>query len=535
MKGKLTYAQIAEKLAAKEAKFNELAESGDVRARNTAKLMLQDIGQRKQRLVDENNMRSFGKGGYTKMYKDGGFLTPYKELIAQEAEKLGISPREYAAVLLQESGGNPNASFTDTKGRTFSGLIQWGDWERKNELPALMQDLGIEKSMDSLSMEDQIRLAGAWVQSRGYKPGSGVDRLYATILGGNPEATGKDELGTSTDNSNIRQGGKFYNSPDNPFFNSDMDRDIKDFPLTRNELQELESASKYRQFPGVYKDLEERLIKKYGEGLFPMGKEGLNKYPELDAAEIPDNIDRQGMEESQRTIRNYLGGTLGWEKMQPKGTVSSLKTDYSLPKTLGGERYIGNTKPESRNFNISDGLRYAAPLIDNLAASRGINRLEAPPAPVMEAPVNLDNTYDINPALDANREAVNAMVRSAMNNTGNAGMINASRAAGTAAKIRGNNELFSQKFNFENQSRNRETTINQGVNARNTDSLNRYLNASNMFRNNRTLMKSQNFANIGQDVQDTIASDRRFGMEKDMMNMYRDYFSKRRGPQNLYT
>lgn len=250
----------------------------------------------------------------------------------------------------------------------------------------------------------------------------------------------------------------------------------------------------------------------FGEPRFDIGVD-----PIVPFERSPDarNIPAQGEAMSEMTP---FGRAEDARDIPIQGRTSRATTDADL---------VGN--------KFQDAVRFAAPLLDNLAAARGISRLEAPPAPVTESPINLDNEYNIDAALTANNKAVNTAVTGASRTSGNASQIAAMRAMMTGSKIQGNNQLFTQKFNAENDSRNRETMINSQIGARNTNRVNSYLNMTNQFRNSRTQMRAQNFANIGQDVQDVMAGERRAEVENEQMQMWRDMFSKMNGQRsNLY-
>lgn len=94
-------------------------------------------------------------------------------LIRDTAGRLGVPPDELAAVLFRESGLEPTA-----KGGTnneYQGLAQFGISERAM--------YGVDRWSTS---QEQLAALERFLKDRGYTPGMGIGRLYATILGGNP-------------------------------------------------------------------------------------------------------------------------------------------------------------------------------------------------------------------------------------------------------------------------------------------------------------------------------------------------------------
>lgn len=119
--------------------------------------------------------------------------------IYKTAKNLGVDPYEFTAVLEQESGVNPN--IWGGQGGDYYGLIQFGKSERK--------EAGLDpKKIGNYTVAEQMPHAEKWLKSRGFQPGMPISKLYATILGGNPDANiyAKDSFGTSVADSL----GRFY-------------------------------------------------------------------------------------------------------------------------------------------------------------------------------------------------------------------------------------------------------------------------------------------------------------------------------------
>lgn len=134
-------------------------------------------------------------------------ILPAEERMAifRGAKQLGLDPYEFGAFLSLESGMNMDPNIVGGAGGRHKGLIQFGQNEqqlygisgpqtRAGQMPAVLQ----------------------YFQDRGYKPGMGIDRAYATVLGGNPNVslTSKDSFGTSVQGAlpRFRKGGDLYSN-----------------------------------------------------------------------------------------------------------------------------------------------------------------------------------------------------------------------------------------------------------------------------------------------------------------------------------
>lgn len=121
------------------------------------------------------------------------------------ARRLGLDPYEFGALVHQESGFNPN--IWGGAGGKYYGLIQFGGPERK--------EAGLDPNkIGKYTIAEQLPSVEKWLLGRGYKPGAGIERAYATILGGNPNVNlnAKDSFGTSVAGSvpRFRRGGDLY-------------------------------------------------------------------------------------------------------------------------------------------------------------------------------------------------------------------------------------------------------------------------------------------------------------------------------------
>jgi hypothetical protein len=123
--------------------------------------------------------------------------------IIQGAKKLGLDPYEFGAFLSLESGANMDPNIVGGAGGRHKGLIQFGQNEQ--------QMYGISGPQ---TRAGQMPAVLRYFEDRGYKPGMGIGRAYATVLGGNPNVSlnAKDSFGTSVSGAmpRFRKGGDLY-------------------------------------------------------------------------------------------------------------------------------------------------------------------------------------------------------------------------------------------------------------------------------------------------------------------------------------
>ena len=125
-----------------------------------------------------------------------GILPPEDRMaIFRGAQRLGLDPYEFGAILSLESGMNMDPNIVGGAGGKYKGLIQFG-------LPE-QQQYGISGPQ---TRAGQMPAVLQYYEDRGYKPGMGTARAYATILGGNPNVSlnARDSFGTSVNSALAR-------------------------------------------------------------------------------------------------------------------------------------------------------------------------------------------------------------------------------------------------------------------------------------------------------------------------------------------
>lgn len=124
-----------------------------------------------------------------------GTLKPSdRQAVFATAERLRLNPYEFGALIHQESGFRPNVY--GGAGGNYYGLIQFGGPERAKYLD--------QAKLGKYTIAEQLPAVEKFLLDRGFQPGKmGIDRAYATILGGNPNVslTSKDSFGTSVASS----------------------------------------------------------------------------------------------------------------------------------------------------------------------------------------------------------------------------------------------------------------------------------------------------------------------------------------------
>ena len=132
-----------------------------------------------------------------------------KAAIKATADRLGLDPYSFGAILQQESGLRPNVWGGD--GGNYYGLIQFGGPERREA------GLDPEKiKSGSYTIPEQLPAVERWLRGRGFETGMSPQKAYATILGGNPNADiyAKDSNQTSVSSATpkLLPGGSLYES-----------------------------------------------------------------------------------------------------------------------------------------------------------------------------------------------------------------------------------------------------------------------------------------------------------------------------------
>lgn len=133
-----------------------------------------------------------------------GILPPEERMaIIQGARQLKLDPYEFGAFLSLESGPNMDPNIVGGAGGRHKGLIQFGQNEQKQ--------YGISGPQ---TRAGQMPAVLRYFEDRGFKPGMGIGRAYATVLGGNPNVSlnARDSFGTSVAGAlpRFRKGGDLY-------------------------------------------------------------------------------------------------------------------------------------------------------------------------------------------------------------------------------------------------------------------------------------------------------------------------------------
>lgn len=132
-------------------------------------------------------------------------ILPHEERMAiiQGAQRLGLHPYEFGGFLSLESGPNMDPNIVGGAGGRHKGLIQFGQNEQKQYLKPGTQ-----------TRAGQMPAVLRYFEDRGYTPGMGIERAYATVLGGNPNVSlnAKDSFGTSVAgvSKRFKAGGDLY-------------------------------------------------------------------------------------------------------------------------------------------------------------------------------------------------------------------------------------------------------------------------------------------------------------------------------------
>lgn len=144
-----------------------------------------------------------------------------RQAIFDAAKKLQLNPYEFGAFLSLEAGTNMDPNIQGGAGGRHYGLIQFGPNEQRTYLDPAKKG--------KYTRAEQIPAVLRYFEDRGYKPGMGIERAYATVLGGNPNVSlnAKDSFGTSVAGavSRFRPGGDLYKNAqrvlgDDPGFTS---------------------------------------------------------------------------------------------------------------------------------------------------------------------------------------------------------------------------------------------------------------------------------------------------------------------------
>lgn len=129
-----------------------------------------------------------------------------RQAIFNAARQLQLDPYEFGGLLSLESGANMDPNIWGGGGGKYYGMIQFGPNEQKRYLDP--------SKVGKYTRAEQIPKAIQFLTDRGYKPGMGIAKAYATILRGNPNESleAEDSFGTSVSGAlpRFRPGGDLY-------------------------------------------------------------------------------------------------------------------------------------------------------------------------------------------------------------------------------------------------------------------------------------------------------------------------------------
>jgi hypothetical protein len=108
------------------------------------------------------------------------------------ANRLGIAPRNLAAVMSYETGGRFDPNMMGGKGGNYQGLIQFGPEERAR--------YGVKPGM---TFAEQMPAVENYLRDRGLKPGMDLAQLYSIVNAGSLDQNGQPRWAASDGNGNI--------------------------------------------------------------------------------------------------------------------------------------------------------------------------------------------------------------------------------------------------------------------------------------------------------------------------------------------
>ena len=118
---------------------------------------------------------------------NANFTGSNADAVRQAAASLGTSPEDLATVISYETIGKFSPSIVGGKGNRYQGLIQFGPRER-----------AMYGANGGQSFGEQMGAVVRYLKHRGFKPGMGLEQLYATINGGNPNVSQQKSDGNGT-------------------------------------------------------------------------------------------------------------------------------------------------------------------------------------------------------------------------------------------------------------------------------------------------------------------------------------------------
>ncbi len=119
-------------------------------------------------------------------------ISPAAKSIIAAADRIGLSPLDYATLLLYEGAGSLSTSTMGGKGGKYMGPMQMGPWEQGH--------YGIKKGM---SLDAYLGKANQYLTDRGVKPGDDLLTMYKAVNGGNVNVSGNASDGNGTIRSHV--------------------------------------------------------------------------------------------------------------------------------------------------------------------------------------------------------------------------------------------------------------------------------------------------------------------------------------------
>jgi hypothetical protein len=179
-----------------------------------------------------------------------------KAAIKATADRLGLDPYSFGAIIAKESSFNPN--IWGGAGGNYYGLIQFGGPERREA------GLDPEKIKNkSYTISEQLPAVERWLRGRGFETGMGPQKAYATILGGNPNANinAPDANNTTVANTtaSLLPGGDLYKYSQTvlgPFDGSNTDSLMSTNAPQRQTVEQV--LSKLRYDPAEYRKTDNK-------------------------------------------------------------------------------------------------------------------------------------------------------------------------------------------------------------------------------------------------------------------------------------
>jgi hypothetical protein len=180
-----------------------------------------------------------------------------KAAIKATADRLGLDPYSFGAIIAKESSFNPN--IWGGAGGNYYGLIQFGGPERRE---AGLDPEKIKKK--SYTISEQLPAVERWLRGRGFETGMGPQKAYATILGGNPNANinAPDANNTTVANTtaSLLPGGELYKYSQTvlgPFDGSNTDVSLMSTNAPQRQTVD-QVLSKLRYDPAEYRKTDNK-------------------------------------------------------------------------------------------------------------------------------------------------------------------------------------------------------------------------------------------------------------------------------------